>query len=98
MKIACMYRYKQWVDELSQLFAGLDVCAIEAVQGKDGQQYILDVRIVPVPARPLPLPIFLLHSKSLPMSRLWRLLSETRQLVACERNSTYLVVNATRLS
>ncbi|CAF3565202.1 unnamed protein product [Rotaria sordida] len=36
-------RYRLWVDEVSQLFGGLDICAIEIVQSKDGKEYIVQV-------------------------------------------------------
>jgi len=39
----CKYRYRLWADECSQLFGGLDVLAIQAVQAKDGREYIIDV-------------------------------------------------------
>ncbi|CAF4976058.1 unnamed protein product, partial [Rotaria socialis] len=35
--------YRLWVDEVSQLFGGLDICAIEIVQSKDGKEYIVQV-------------------------------------------------------
>ncbi|CAF0762176.1 unnamed protein product [Rotaria sp. Silwood1] len=36
-------RYRLWIDEVSQLFGGLDMCAIEIVQSKDGKEYIVQV-------------------------------------------------------
>ncbi|XP_074603149.1 synapsin [Brevipalpus obovatus] len=36
-------RYKRWIDEVSELFNGLDVVALEAVLSKDGKEYIYEV-------------------------------------------------------
>lgn len=43
MSNVCDCRYKLWADESSQLFGGLDMLAVQVIQAKDGQEYIIDV-------------------------------------------------------
>ena len=36
-------KYKKWIDEVSSLFGGLELCSLEAIVDASGKEYIIEV-------------------------------------------------------
>ncbi|CAO1432252.1 unnamed protein product [Diamesa serratosioi] len=40
-QLAMTEKYKSWIDEVSELFGGMEICALSVIVAKDGKEYIL---------------------------------------------------------